>query len=50
MPTKHITLRLDEDLLKYLQNRADKEHRTVSNLIQSILLDEMEREVRDETH
>lgn len=39
-----ITLRIDDDLLKYLQNRANKEHRTLSNMIVSILLTEKERE------
>ena len=37
MPTKSVTIRIDEDLLKYLSNRAEREHRTVSNMILSIL-------------
>ena len=37
MPTKMISLRIDEDLLKYLQERADREHRTLSNEIISII-------------
>ena len=43
MPTKVITIRIEEDLLKYLTERADKEHRTLSNMIISILLTEKER-------
>lgn len=44
MPTKAVNIRMDEELLKYLQERADKEHRTLSNMILSILMDEMERD------
>lgn len=44
MPTKNIGLRIDETLLKYLQERAEREHRTLSNLIVSILMTEMEKE------
>lgn len=43
MPTKPISIRLDENLLAYLTERAEREHRTLSNIITSILLDEMER-------
>lgn len=43
MPTKSIALRIDTDLLEYLEARAAKEHRTLSNMIISILLDEKER-------
>lgn len=43
MPTKPINLRLDTELLEYLEARATKEHRTLSNMIISILLDEKER-------
>ena len=39
MPTKSIALRIDTDLLNYLESRAEKEHRTLSNMIISILLD-----------
>lgn len=39
MPTKSIALRIDTDLLNYLETRAEKEHRTLSNMIISILLD-----------
>ena len=42
MPTKQIALRLDEELLRYLEDRANREHRTLSNMIISILLDAME--------
>ena len=44
MPTKAINLRIDTELLEYLQKRADKEHRTLSNMIISILLTEKERD------
>ena len=42
MPTKAIAVRMSEELYEYLQTRAKKEHRSISNLIASILLDEME--------
>lgn len=44
MPTKSIGFRIDEDLLKYLEERAEREHRTLSNMIISILLDAKERD------
>jgi hypothetical protein len=44
MATKSITLRIDKDLLDYLQERADKEHRTLSNMIISILMTEKEED------
>ena len=44
MPTKQIALRLDEELLRYLEDRANREHRTLSNMIISILLDEKEQD------
>ena len=47
MPTKAINLRIDTELLEYLQKRADKEHRTLSNMIISILLTEKERDDAD---
>lgn len=40
MPTKPINLRIETELLEYLESRAAKEHRTLSNMIISILLDE----------
>lgn len=43
MPTKPINLRIDVELIEYLEDRATKEHRTLSNMIISILLDEKER-------
>ena len=43
MPTKLISIRVDENLLAYLQARAEKEHRSLSNMIISILSEEMER-------
>lgn len=42
MTTKSIALRIDTDLLNYLEARAEKEHRTLSNMIISILLDSKE--------
>ena len=47
MPTKAINLRIDTELLEYLQKRADKEHRTLSNMIVSILLTEKECDDED---
>ena len=44
MPTKMISVRIDEDLLEYLQDRAEKEHRTLSNMIVSLLAEQKERE------
>ena len=44
MPTKSITIRIEEDLLKYLTERAEQEHRTLSNMIISILMTEKERD------
>ena len=44
MPTKQVNLRIDEELLAYLEQRAEREHRTLSNMIISILLDAMEQE------
>ena len=49
MPTKSVALRIDTDLLTYLEARAEREHRTLSNMIVSILLDAMEAEVQDGT-
>ena len=45
MPTQVISLRIEQELLEYLKERAEREHRTLSNLIISILLDEREKEV-----
>ena len=39
MPTKSVSLRLPEELYQYLTDRAEREHRTLSNLIVSLLLD-----------
>lgn len=43
MPTKPVNIRIEADLLEWLEARAEKEHRTLSNMIISILLDEKER-------
>ena len=39
MPTKPISIRIDTELLDRLTARAEQEHRTLSNLITSILAD-----------
>ena len=44
MPTKSITIRMDDYLLKYLTERAEQEHRTLSNTIISMLLTEKEND------
>ena len=47
MPTKSIAIRIPDDLYEYLVNRAQKEHRTLSNLVISILIDENEVDKND---
>jgi len=47
MPTRAVNIRVDEELYQYLQDRAEKEHRSVSNMIISILLDAKESEVKE---
>ena len=47
MPTSVVNIRIDNDLLKYLKDRAEKEHRTLSNMIISILLTEKENDVKE---
>ena len=42
-PTTLVSLRIDSELLEYLKKRAEDEHRTLSNMIISILLNEKER-------
>ena len=37
MATKVVNIRIDEELLAWLKERAEKEHRTLSNMIISIL-------------
>ena len=44
MPAQVISLRIEQEFLEYLKERAEREHRTLSNLIISILLDEREKE------
>lgn len=41
---KAVNIRVEEELYDYLQKRAEKEHRSLSNMIISILLDEKESE------
>ena len=44
MPTRLISIRIDDELYDYLKERAEKEHRTLSSMINAILLTEKERE------
>lgn len=44
MPTKPISIRIDTELLDYLQKRAKKEHRTLSNMIVAILVEEKKKD------
>lgn len=44
MPTRPVNIRIDTELYDYLEARAEKEHRTLSNMIISILLDAKEAE------
>lgn len=44
MPTTLVSLRINDDLLEYLKQRAEQEHRSFSNMIISILMEEKERE------
>ena len=37
MPTKTVNIRIEEELLEYLKERAEKENRTLSNMIVTIL-------------
>ena len=42
MATKVVNIRIDEELLKWLKEKAEKENRTLSNTIITILLTEKE--------
>ena len=44
MPTKSIAVRLPDALYDYLVARAEKEHRTLSNMIISLLLTVQEQD------
>lgn len=46
MSTKLISLRIEENLLSVISNRASKENRTVSNMIVSILLSSLTKDER----
>lgn len=50
MPTKPINIRLDIELIEYLEARAAREHRTLSNMIISILLSEKEKDEKDDNN
>ena len=39
MPTKMVSVRIDTELLKSIEERAEKEHRTLSNVIATMLID-----------
>ena len=49
MPTKMISVRIDTELLDYLQKKAEFEHRTLSNTITSILQNDKEGKNEDIT-
>jgi predicted DNA-binding protein len=38
MPTKSVAIRLPEELVDWLKAKAEREHRTLSNVIVDILL------------
>lgn len=42
--TERLYIRIDEDLKKKLQELAEKEHRTLSNYVESILIREIEKD------
>ena len=44
MATKLVSVRIEEELLEWLKEKAEKEHRTLSNMINTILLTEKESE------
>ena len=44
MPTIQIGIRLPQELYDWLKEKAEKEHRTLSNTLVSILLDVKENE------
>jgi hypothetical protein len=46
MPTQVISLRIDTELLEYLKERAEREHRTLTNMITAILLDAKDDSVK----
>lgn len=48
MATKIVSIRIDEELLKWLKEKAEKEHRTLSNMIITIL--SVERESANEVN
>ena len=50
MPTKSIAVRLPDELYDYLVARAEKEHRTLSNMIISLLMDAKEHRCNDCKH
>ena len=44
MPTKSIAVRIPDELYYYLVERAEKERRTLSNMIISLLMDAKEKD------
>lgn len=45
MPTILTSIRLPQDLYEWLKDKAEKEHRTVSNTLISVLIDAKEKPV-----
>lgn len=45
MSTRLLSIRFDTELVEYLEERAKREHRSLSNMIIDILLREKERDV-----
>lgn len=43
MPTVPVGIRIPEELLEWLRMKAEKEHRTLSNMIVTILMDAKEK-------
>lgn len=46
MATRLLSIRFDTELVDYLEERAKKEHRSLSNMIIDILLREKENDER----
>ena len=46
MSTQVISLQIDTALLEYLKQRAEREHKTLTNMITSILLDAKDDSVK----
>lgn len=44
MPTVLTSIRLPQELYEWLKDKAEKEHRTISNMLIAILIDEKDNE------